>query len=87
MKYYTIVALKRKIMNKFYTANVDVKEVERFIENARSSNCEAIADDMQKRLDGYKAWQENSAQKTGFSQADKQIIENKGIPQDLSPKK
>lgn len=64
MKYYDIIAAKRKIMAKFNEHNVDVIEVLRFIDNARKSNCEAIADDMQRRLDdhmdkvesGLKSW-------------------------------
>ena len=71
MKYFEIVAQKRKIMEKFNEHNVDVLEVLRFINNARSSNCEAIADDMQRRLDdhmekldaGLKSWEKSETEK------------------------
>lgn len=65
MKYYDIVASKRKIMAKFNAGEVDVVEVLRFIDNARKNACFSMAEDMQGRLDDYitkqearyKAWQ------------------------------
>ena len=65
MNYNEIIIQKQNIMAKFNEHNVDVIEVLRFIDNARKSNCEDIADDMQGRLDDYitkqearyKAWQ------------------------------
>lgn len=58
MKYYEIVASKRKIQAKFYTDEVDVVEVLRFIDNARKNSCFSMADDMQGRLDDYITKQE-----------------------------
>lgn len=58
MKYYDIVASKRKIMAKFNAGEVDVVEVLRFIDNARKNACFSMADDMQGRLDDYITKQE-----------------------------
>ena len=58
MKYYDVVVSKRKIMAKFYTDEIDVVEVLRFIDNARKNSCFSMADDMQGRLDDYITKQE-----------------------------
>ena len=58
MKYYDIIAAKRKIMAKFYDDTVDVVEVLEFIDNARKCGCFSIAADMQGRLDDYITKQE-----------------------------
>lgn len=53
MPYYRIVAWKNRLMKKLNDGILNIEEWERFIAAAKSSNCDAIAEDMRKRFQHY----------------------------------